>query len=373
MKMIKKIFFHIKNKSIIRTAVCAAFILASSACLLGCSSEKEPKIVDGMLPEEKASPYDGKEYLEESVLTDAGEDLAAAAAEYEPINNYDTELSVPTYITKVDDTWFIVDCYHNRVIYSKELGAPLTSWFIMSSEATQPHTMASDGSVYMIDDTENNRVLIYEKEDDKFLLTQRFNDIGTRPHYTVYDETTDTFYVWSSITGELFCFRREASTNRVYMTDKRVISCLDGIYVRSFSIIDGDIYFVSGVSDSAPDSKILKCNLETLEIEKEYPVPDELAGMVQLTKADKGFLITISTDKSGAQDKATIVRTDSLEALTKGKFTDVYADHFIGGGTPYYISNVDDTFFLTEHRVKGHSIWSFKFDGKTITDVTAVY
>ena len=372
MKPISNFFFHIKKISVKRAAVMTAVNLASSACLFCCSGKNAVKQGDKPVVKE-TTPYDGKEYLEESSLTEAGEDLVAAAAEFTPINNFDTELSVPTYITKVDDTWFIVDCYHNRVIYSKELGAPLTSWLIMSSEATQPHTMASDGHVYVIDDTENNRVLIYEKEDDKYLLTQRFNDIGTRPHYTVYDKDTDTFYVWSSITGELFCFRREASTNRVYLTDKRVISCLDGIYVRSFSIIDGDIYFVSGVSDSAPDSKILKCNLETLEIEKEYPVPDELAGMVQLTKAGKGFLITISTDKSGAQDKATIVQTDSLEALSKGKYTDVYADHFIGGGTPYYISNVDDTFFLTEHRIKGHSIWSFKVDDKDITDVTAIY
>ena len=31
------------------------------------------------------------------------------------------DLSVPTYITKVNDTYFIVDCYHNQVIYHDNL------------------------------------------------------------------------------------------------------------------------------------------------------------------------------------------------------------------------------------------------------------
>ncbi len=354
-----------KNRFFTYIIIFSVFI--SSIC--GCSAST----ASNSTPAQEAESFDGKDYIEESSLTSAGEDIEAAVADYTPINNYDSELSVPTYITKVDDTWFIVDCYHNRVIYSKELGAPLNNWLIMSSEATQPHTMASDGVVYLIDDTENNRVLVYEKKDDKFIYTQRFNDIGHRPHYTVYDKATDTFYVWSSVTGELFCFRRDASTDRVYLTDKRVISSLDGIYVRSFSIIDGDIYFVSGVSDSQPDAKILRCDLETLDIKEEYPVPDEIAGMVQLTKIDKGFLVTVSTDKSGDQSKATIVETPSLKDLSKGKYTDIYSDYFIGGGTPYYISNVDDTYFLTEHRIKEHSIWSFKAAGKNITDVNSLY
>ncbi|MBR4831363.1 MAG: hypothetical protein IKZ97_01895 [Butyrivibrio sp.] len=344
-------------------------LLVTSALLTGCGNSAHKKSAEKPAP----APYEAKDFLQESQLTKAGEDIEEAAKKLEPARNYDTELSVPTYITKVDDAWFIVDCYHNRVIYSKELGTPLDNWFIMSSDATQPHTMASDGHVYLIDDTENNRVLIYEKKDDKFLHTQSFYDIGTRPHYTVYDEATDTFYVWSSMTGELFCFRREDSTNRVYLTDKRAVLSLFGVYVRSFSIIDGDIYFVSSVSSTGADAKILRCDLETLEVKKEYAVPDELAGMVQITEIGGTYYITTSTDKSGGQEKATIVQASSLENLSKGKYTDIYSEYFIGGGTPYYISKVDDTYFLTEHRIKGHSIWSFKADGKKISSVEAIY
>ena len=320
-----------------------------------------------------AEPYDGKNYVEISQLVDEDRTLSEMASQVQPMRNFDTALSVPTYITKYDDTWFIVDCYHNRVIYSNELGLPLDQWYIMSDNATQPHTIASDGRVYLIDDTENNRILVFEKEDNKFINTQVLYDIGIRPHYTVYDEATDTFYVYSSKTGELYCLRHTADSNRIYITDIRKIQELDGLYVRSFTIIGDDIYFVSGVSDEGAKATILKCDLETLKIKETIPVPDELAGMVQITKIQDYYYITTSTDLSGNQDYATIVRAKSLEDLSGNTFEDIYSTYFVGGGTPYYISRVEDTYFLTEHRLKGHSIWSFKVKNNQITDVQTVY
>lgn len=343
-----------------------------ATCLTGCKSKETSS-------EEitKAEPFDGSSYLEISTITSSGENLQEAAESYQPSLNYDTALSVPTYVTCVDGVYFIVDCYHNRVIYSENLGAPLDQWYIMSSDVTQPHTIASDGKVYIIDDTENNRILVYEKVDGKFINTQALYNVGTRPHYTVYDEATDTFYVWSSITGELYCFRHTADSTRIYLTEIKKIPELDGIYVRSFSIIDGDIYFVSGVSDdntSSSTSKVLCCDLTDLSVKRAYDVPDELAGMVQIMPIGDYYYISSSTDKYGSQDHATLVRTKSLEDLSKGNYEEVYSQYFVGGGTPYYMSQVGDTYFLTEHRLQGHSIWSFKVDeAGNITEVTALY
>lgn len=343
--------------------------------LLGLSMFLLPLITTGCAKEASAvaAPFDGKEYLQISELTSDGERADEIAADYEPIHNYCSDLSVPTYVTRVDDTYFIVDCYHNIVIYSKDMGTPLNEWYIMCSEATQPHTMASDGQVYMIDDTENNRVLIYEKIDEKYINTQVFYDIGNRPHFTTYDSTSDTFYVWSSVTGELYCFRHTADSTRVYLTEIRKIEQLAGLYVRSFTIIDDDIYFVSGVSSDGAQGQILKCDLKTLSVEKSYAVPNELVGMVQITPIDGMFYITVSTDIYGSQDYATLIRTKSLENLSQGKYEDIYSQYFIGGGTPYNISQVDDTYYLTEHRLKDHSIWSFKVSSGEIIDVTGLY
>lgn len=287
-----------------------------------------------------------------------------------PLNPYNG-LKVPTYITKVQDTYFIVDCYNNQVIYHDNLSDPLTSWRVMTSDINMGHTLASDGLVYLIDDTENNRILVMEKSENAngemiFIPTQEFLNIGNRPHYILYDEPTDTFYAWSSQSGEMYHFRHEPDNPQMYLTEIRSIPKLNGIYVRSFSIIGSDIYFVSG------NSTIIRASLDTFEIKEEYPVPDELAGMIQLTLIEDYYYITISTDIAGNQDYATMIRTKDLADLQKGIYEDVYSN-FIGGGTPYYITYMDDSWFLTEHRLPGHSIWKFQVKDNEITDVISIY
>lgn len=280
-------------------------------------------------------------------------------------------LSVPTYVTKIKDNYFIVDCYNNQIIYHENLTDPLYEWQIMTNDVSMPHTIAGDGLVYLIDDTESNRILVMTENVNEngqpiFVPSQEFTEIGNRPHYIIYDERTDTFYAWSSESGEMFLFRHPRDDSHVYLTEVRSIPSLSGVYVRSFTIVKDTIYFVSG------NSSIIEAALADFKIKKEYPVPDELAGMIQLTPIDDYFYITISTDVTGNQDFATIIRVKNLKNLQKGDYEDIYSN-FIGGGTPYYITRIDDTWYLTEHRLPGHSIWSFKIIDNTITDVTAIY
>lgn len=75
-------------------------------------------------------------------------------------NTYDT-LQVATYLTKVADTYFLADCYHNQIIYHENLTDELTKWKVLTSDVHYAHTIASDGTVIITDDTENNRVLFF--------------------------------------------------------------------------------------------------------------------------------------------------------------------------------------------------------------------
>lgn len=168
------------------------------------------------------------------------------------------------------------------------------------------------------------------------------------------------------MTGELFYIHRNKEDNQVYVSDIRAIDKLNNVYVRSFTIIDGEVYFVSGTSS------IIVADLKSLQIKCEYPVSDEIAGMIQLVKIQDYYYITVSTDKFGNQDYATFLRTKDLKTLEKGEFEDIY-HHFVGGGTPYYISYFEDTYYLTEHRVPGHSVWSFNVQENDICNVTAIY
>lgn len=277
-----------------------------------------------------------------------------------------SDLSVPTYLTKVADNYFLIDCYHNQVIYNDNLTDPLYEWRVMTDDIDRGHTLASDGTVYLIDDTERNRVLIFEKKADAFIHTQTFENIGNRPHYIIYDAPTDTFYVWSSMSGEMYLFRHNPDDTRMYLTEVRRIESLDNVYVRSFTIRGNDIYFVSG------NSSILRADLATFEITETYPVPDSMAGMIQLTPIQDYYYITVSTNISGNQDYATILRTRDLSSLAEGDYEDMY-EYFIGGGTPYYITELDNAYYLTEHRLPGHSVWSFQVEDNAIINVKTVY
>ena len=86
---------------------------------------------------------------------------AVEAVSSEPVKNVQPSLSVPTQITKIGDDYFLVDCYHNQILTSKTPDAPLTDWYVMTDQINRGHTIAGDGTVYLADDTENNRVLIF--------------------------------------------------------------------------------------------------------------------------------------------------------------------------------------------------------------------
>ncbi len=290
----------------------------------------------------------------------------ALFAREEPVTNPYSDLSVPTLICKIQETYFIVDCYHNQILYSDSVDKPVSEWNVMTDQIDKGHTLASDGSVFLADDTERNRILVFEKKADRFIHTQTLPDIGIRPHYLIYREEENSFYAWSSMTGEMYILKREEDSSRVYISEIRRIPELNGIYVRSFTILEDDIYFVSG------NSTIIRADLASFQIRETYPVPDAIAGMIQLTWIDGYYYMTVSTDGQGSQDAATIIRTKDLHTLASQDYEDVYSA-FIGGGTPYYISYFDQRYYLTEHRLPGHAVWSFSSENGHLTDIKAIF
>ncbi len=306
-------------------------------------------------------------HIEPIAPQDAAVPLAPPVSDPEAIYNLATSLSVPTQITKIGFLYFIVDCYNDQVICSESLSKPLNEWYVMTRDIDKGHTVASDGQVYLVDDTERNRVLVFEYLNGMMTVTQVFENIGSRPHYIVYNEADRCFYTWSSMTGEMYVFEHDEGSTAMYVSRIMKLDELDGIYVRSFTIEGDSVYLVSG------NSQIIEADINDFSIRKRYPVPDELAGMIQIMPVPGGYYITISTDVHGNQDFATIIYTSSLEALESGDYTDIYS-YFVGGGTPYYMGCIEGRYYLTEHRVPHHSIWAFDIgDDHMPVNVEAVY
>lgn len=310
-------------------------------------------------------------------------------------NDYDS-FNILTCIRKLGDRWFLVDCYHDQILYSDDPKTPVQEWQVMTRAITRGHTIDFDGEFYLADDTNNNRVLVFRERDGQFELAGQFSDIGILPHFVVYDERTERFYVLSSMTGELYVFANTAREEHEIVLERIFyIEELNESYVRSFTIDGENVYFVSGngnvilarlpelsengTFESLPD----RTELEILE---RYPVSDDIAGMVQLERIGDYFYITVSTNADFDQDYATILRTKDLNSLrdyhktTSVSMTndrespvceDIYS-LFIGGGTPYYIGSADSHFYLTEHRLPGHALWQFDVQTDEITDIEAI-
>lgn len=279
------------------------------------------------------------------------------------VNNSYSFLSVPTQITKIGEDYFLVDCYHNQILTSTSCDKPLEEWLVLTDQINRGHTIAGDGTVYLADDTENNRILIFEKIDGQFFLTQTFDNIGIRPHFVVYDETESCFYAWSSMTGELYVFRREENSSTVWLREVFRIPELDNVYTRSFTIDGDDIYFPTC------NGTILRTAKSDLRVLERWSVPGEIGGLIQLTKIQNYFYLSVSTDVSGNPEQATILRVSSLDRLSESSYEDLY-EYFIEDGTPYYISFFDDHYYLSCHRnAPGMGILQFQVLDDCLTDI----
>lgn len=282
--------------------------------------------------------------------------LTAKAGVFYPVerNSY-YGLLVPTQLTKIGDTFYLVDSYHNQVLFSTQYGVLSSSWKVMSKNFLQPHSIAGDGVVYLVTDTENGRVVSYTKEQEGFTEQQIFNGIGVRPHYIVYDEPTGLFYAWSSMTGEMYLFRRKPDTAEVYLENIMRVPELYGKYVRSFTIEGGTIYF-----PCVHSSSIVAVDKSTFKVKNIYPVPENIAGMVQLTRIQNYYYLTVSTDINFDPKGANIVRARTLADFSTGNYESVNKK-FGGDGAPYYISSADGSYFTVVIRTTGRAC-GYKFD-----------
>ena len=282
------------------------------------------------------------------------------------LNPYNT-LSVPTQITKIGTDYFLVDCYHNQILTSTSLDKPLEEWYVVTDQINRGHTIAGNGHVYLADDTENHRILVFQKEGAEFVQTQVFENIGNRPHYVEYVPATERFYVLSSMSGELYVFVQEDPFAEVRLEKILTIPNMQNVYIRSFTIDEDVIYF------AASNGIILRTRLEDLELLEQWSLPDEIAGLVQMVKIGDYYYLTVSTDINGNAESATINRTKDLSYQQDHGYDELY-ETFNQTGTPYYISSFDGHYYLTHHcYLPGHGVWQFDISEEELTNTIPLY
>ncbi len=207
------------------------------------------------------------------------------------VMQWENRLYVPTMIQKLDDTYFIVDCWNHRVLYNECLDKNIKEWSTLTDEGyIAGHTIASDGEVFLLDNTDASEMLVYKKnENGIFEKTQTIAGILGRPHYTLYDAERDRFLVIGSVCGKIYEFKNINGV--VDWTNTMKLEEIEGSYVRSISIIEGKLYTVSGpnaicVYDILEDGFRFDCS---------YEVPQKYSGMNGIQKIGDYFYLTVNT------------------------------------------------------------------------------
>ena len=249
-------------------------------------------------------------------------------------------LYTPTNIQKFDNQYFIVDCWHHRVIYNDNLAEPIKNWKTMCDDLYSPHCIVSNGKFLLVDDTGNNALKCFQKSDNAFQAIQTITGVGKKPQKIVYDGNCERFYGISSESGQVFVLR--SVDNSIVVEKLLTLDYLANSYVRSLSLIDDLLYFVSG------PGKILAVNCEDMSFSlvKSYDVPFELRGMNDIAKIGSYYYISVYQDGS-MEIRPKLIRTKDLSNLTDGSYEDIYNTLDIKG-VPYYFSLIDDRIFLTE-------------------------
>lgn len=242
-------------------------------------------------------------------------------------------LLLPTNIEKYGDHYFIVDCYNNRVIYSEKIDAPLAEWNRLGADIPMswPHSIASDGHFYLVDDTYQNRLLIFKRKGSAYMFHKAFNDISKTPHRVLYDDATNAFYLlgaWSQTITKLV-----SGNDDVEIQYTKKMDFLNGSYSRSIHIIDGLMYFISGPGKI----NVARYKDDSYEIVRSHKAPEGFESMNDITRVGDFFYLTATHNK--------MLKCKSLHDLPACE--NVYKNLGIKGN-PYFFSFFDDTFYLTE-------------------------
>jgi hypothetical protein len=271
-------------------------------------------------------------------------------------------LNLPTHVEKIDDLYFIVDCYNNRVIYSDNIETPIPQWKRFGEDVPMswPHSIASDGEYYLVDDSYAHRVLVFKKSGNNFKFHSSFDDIAKTPHRVIYDNKSDAFYVhgaWSQSITKIKMI--DGVLKKLYT---KQMPFMKGTYSRSVHIIDNLMYFISG------PHKIHAVNYldDSYEIKNTFPIPSGFESMNDLIKVGNAYYLTAS---KGHDKNHKIVRCESL--LLPESCTSLYSD-FDLKGNPYYFSEFDEHIFMTEIG-RANDILKLKISGNSLEKIGYLY
>lgn len=246
-------------------------------------------------------------------------------------------LYTPTSLEKIQDTYFIVDCWHHRVLYSQEL-CDIQDWRVLDADVKHPHSICRAKGIYAVENTEAGSICFYKEEE----LFVKIGEIpaGKRPHRLLYDERREMFWVLTGESQEIYGIR--IGNECIELCFHQKLEELQSSYVRSMRIINDRFYIVSGpgyiLELSFVEDKFL--------VEHKYDVPEEYFSMNDIIYFQGFFWISVYQNR-GWELKPALLRLPSLYDFGTERCVDMY-DSLGMKGIPYFFSWMDGKLCIPE-------------------------
>ena len=331
------------------TLLFSSFLIGSSIILGACCQPDKINIRENS-PTESIT----------SAIMNSDNDIQISEGDWE---NY---LYTPTQIIKALGYYFIQDCWNGRILYSSSLSNNLSDWNTLTDDFKGGHSLATDGRVIIADNSNNDQVYVYMYDHEKnIFVNSQIISVENRPHYVLYDEKSELFYVLSSYSG-IITELKVNETGEVSVVD--TIHLDEPIeYARSMSVID-DYLYIPDASGTIYKIDYLH-NFETCDM---FKVSDNIGGMNYLCKIDNYYYLSVYTGKDFDMNYSSrLIRSTSIENISDGRYEDI-TNLFGFSGTPYFISSFDNKYFITEID-NANSICSFETDGSSITNISYLF
>jgi hypothetical protein len=252
-------------------------------------------------------------------------------ADNEMMGAYKGTLYTPTFITKIADLFFIVDCWHHRIIYSDVLGKPIELWDILDDEIAGPHSIVSDGELYVAEDTGRHRLFVYKRSDSGFVRSQIVTDVGKRPHRVRYDPMRQLFFAIGSFDQVVTVLKNE--NGQLVKVHRQVMPEVSRQYVRSITLFENNLYIIGN-----KNILVSEYNGESIVVHQNIHLQEKYWGSNDLFFLNDGSGYFTSSPKQ-------LYRFNSLESFSAGE-ADNLSELF--KGTPYYIEMIDNQLFIPE-------------------------
>ena len=258
------------------------------------------------------------------------------------------KLNTPTHFTYINDCFFIVDCWNNRILYKQN--TMFTRWKKIK-DLNKPHRIRFHNKLYYVCDTDNNRIITFDKKmkNQKVLETISL----ARPH---------DIQIHNGVLYIVDCFQGSSRIikHSLLSSDSKVIFEANGVYARSFKIINNDLLLSCSSS-----GEIIKIKLiQDYPFQKYCENTDgfNLPCMTAIEQLNYGYNRFIPNDieyfngyfymtnyfYGDSVNKFIIFKT--LDDLEKGIFDDF---SYLVKGVPYYLEVINEQLFMGE--IDGYS------------------